>query len=394
MLLDRFRKPRSAITLVFVLNGVIYGAWAARIPAIQDRLDLGEGALGIALAGVATGALVSMPVAGSWCSRVGSRRVTRLALVGAAIAVALVALAPSLGVLVAATLALGVVNGGLDVAMNAQGAAVERRAGRLVFSSLHAGFSGGGLIGALTGAAAAAADLDARVHLAAVGALALAIGLPVTRHLLPADADAAPGGPSFARPTRALAALGLLAFCCLLAEGAAADWSAVYVEDALSAPAAQGALAYAAFSATMTLGRLAGDRLVAAIGPVPLVRTGGALAALGLAAALLLAAPGAAIAGFALLGAGLSVVIPVIFRSAAATPGGAPGPSLAAVSTLGYLGFLAGPPIVGALAELWSLPVALGTVAACAGACALLAGATSPTAHGPAARPVPEPARA
>ena len=125
----------------------MYGSWAARIPAIQNRLDLSAGALGIALAGVATGALVAMPLSGGWAARAGSRRATRTLLAAACIAVPLASFAPSLPLLVLATLALGAANGGLDVAMNAQGAAVERRAGKLIFSSLHAGFSLGGLVG-------------------------------------------------------------------------------------------------------------------------------------------------------------------------------------------------------------------------------------------------------
>ena len=394
MFLDRFRSPRFAITLVFGLNGALYGSWAARIPAVQNRLDLGAGQLGIALAGVAAGALLAMPLAGSWAARLGSRRVTRAALVGACLSVAVVALSPSLGVLVAATLFLGMTNGSLDVAMNAQGTAIERRSSGLILGSLHAAFSGGGLVGALTGAAAAGAGLDVRVHLALLGAVALALGLTATRHLLPGHADAAAAGPRFARPSRALWALGLLAFCCLLAEGAAGDWSAVYVEDALGAPASQAALAFAAFSAAMTLGRLVGDRLVAALGSVRLLRRSGLLAGLGLGAALVLAMPAAAIVGFGLLGAGLSVVIPAVFRSAAATPGAAPGPSLALVSTLGYLGFLAGPPLVGGLAELTSLPVALGAVALCAATTATLAGATGRAPADPRVAAAAEPARA
>ena len=361
---------------MFGLNGVVYGSWASRIPAIQNRLDLSAGALGIALAGVAAGALVAMPLSGSWSARAGSRRVTRSFLVAVCVLLALAGLAPSLGLLIVATFAYGAANGALDVAMNTQGTSIEKRAGRLILSSLHAGFSAGGLLGALIGAAAAAADLDVRVHLALVGAIALAIGLPMTRDLLPADADAAPEGPSFARPSRALWALGILAFCCLLAEGAAADWSAVYVEDAIDAPAGQAALAFAAFSATMTLGRLAGDRLAGAFGSVRLLRVCGLVAGAGIGGALLLAMPGAAIVGFGLLGAGLSVVVPIVFRSAASVPGAAAGPSLAAVSTLGYLGFLAGPPLVGGLAELTSLPVALSLVVLCAGSTTALAGAT------------------
>jgi MFS family permease len=396
VLLDRFRNPRVAITVVFALNGVVYGSWASRIPAIQNRLDLSAGALGIALAGVAAGALVAMPLSGSWSARAGSRRATRSFLVAVCVLLALAGLAPSFGLLIVATFAYGAANGALDVAMNTQGTSIEKHAGRLILSSLHAGFSAGGLLGALIGAAAAAADLDVRVHLALVGAIALAIGLPMTRDLLPADADAAPEGPSFARPSRALWALGILAFCCLLAEGAAADWSAVYVEDALDAPAGQAALAFAAFSATMTLGRLAGDRLAGAFGSVRLLRVCGLVAGAGIGGALLLAMPGAAIVGFGLLGAGLSVVVPIVFRSAASVPGAAAGPSLAAVSTLGYLGFLAGPPIVGGLAEVTSLPAALSVVVVCAAATAALAGATRDAGAGlPSSAPTAvEPMRA
>jgi MFS family permease len=396
VLLDRFRNPRVAITVVFALNGVVYGSWASRIPAIQNRLDLSAGALGIALAGVAAGALVAMPLSGSWSARAGSRRATRSFLVAVCVLLALAGLAPSFGLLIVATFAYGAANGALDVAMNTQGTSIEKHAGRLILSSLHAGFSAGGLLGALIGAAAAAADLDVRVHLALVGAIALAIGLPMTRDLLPADADAAPEGPSFARPSRALWALGILAFCCLLAEGAAADWSAVYVEDALDAPAGQAALAFAAFSATMTLGRLAGDRLAGAFGSVRLLRACGLVAGAGIGGALLLAMPGAAIVGFGLLGAGLSVVVPIVFRSAASVPGAAAGPSLAAVSTLGYLGFLAGPPIVGGLAEVTSLPAALSVVVVCAAATAALAGATRDAGAGvPSSAPTAvEPMRA
>ena len=242
----------------------MYGSWASRIPAIQNRLDLSAGALGIALAGVATGALVAMPLSGGWAARAGSRRATRTLLAAACIAVPLASFAPSLPLLVLGTLALGAANGGLDVAMNAQGAAVERRAGKLIFSSLHAGFSLGGLVGALTGAAAAAADVDVRVNLRRHRRAR-------ARHRPARDPCAAArlGRRRARRPIRSRGrrarswALGVLAFCCLLAEGAAADWSAVYVEDSLDAPAAQAALAFAAFSATMTLGRLVGDRLVA-----------------------------------------------------------------------------------------------------------------------------------
>jgi fucose permease len=391
-LLNRSRNPiepevpraRIAVTTIFLLNGLIFGSWAARIPAVQDRLDLSPGTLGLALGAIAVGALVAMPVSGGLATRVGSAAATRIGLFACCAAVALVALAPSLGVLVVGTFALGAASGWLDVAMNAQGTTVERCAGRLLLSSLHAAFSAGGLLGALTGALAAGVGLDVRVHLALVGAVALVPAVVAARHLLPAGADAAPGGPAFARPSRALLALGVLALCGLLAEGAAADWSAVYVEDSLGASAGVAPLAFAAFSLTMTVGRLLGDRLAARLGPVRLLRACGTTGALGLGAALAIAEPWAALVGFALLGAGLSIIVPLVFRAAASAPGLAAGPALAAVSTMGYCGFLAGPPLIGALAELTSLPAALGLVAVLAGATVLLAGAARPRARVPA----------
>jgi MFS family permease len=391
--LNRFReqalapglqRARAAVTAVFLLNGVLFGSWAARIPALQDRLALGEGELGLALGAVAIGALVAMPVAGGVATRVGSARATRIGVAACCLVVAVVALAPSLGALVAATFLVGAANGWLDIAMNAQGTAVERRAGRLLLSSLHAAFSAGGLIGALTGALVAGAGVDARVHLALVGLAAAPLGVAATRHLLPDAAHAAEGSPAFARPSRALLALGVLALCGLLAEGAAADWSGVYLQDVLGASAGVAPLAFAAFSATMTLGRLLGDRLAAALGPVRLLRACGTVGAAGLGGALLVAHPAAALVGFAMLGAGLSVVVPLVFRAAAQAPGLPPGPALAAVSTMGYTGFLAGPPVIGALAEVTSLPTALGLVAVLTGATVVLAGTTRQGATAPA----------
>jgi MFS family permease len=171
-----------------------------------------------------------------------------------------------------------------------------------------------------------------------------------------------------------------------MSEGAAADWSAVYVDRDLAASAAVAGLAYAAFSVTMVAGRLVGDRLTERFGPALLVRCGALVAAVGMAAALLAGTPVAALAGFAALGAGLSIVIPQVFRAAAAT--GDSGPALATVSTIGYTGFLAGPPLIGALAELTSLPTALGVLPVLALAMAALAPLTRPKGTKAGADPV------
>jgi MFS family permease len=371
------RSAARAIAFVFFANGAMLGAWGSRIPAIRDRLELSDGQLGIALAGLAAGALVAMPLAGSWSARAGSRLPTTVFILAMCVMPAAAAAMPSFALLIVAALAVGAANGGVDVAMNTQGSTIEQRRGRLLLGRLHAAFSTGGLVGAASGALAVAAGLGATAHLALAGAVVGSAALVASRFLVGGDEHPDRAAPTFARPTRALMALGILAFACLVAEGAALDWSAVYVDDELAASASFAALAYAAFSATMLTGRLLADRLATRFGPVALLRGGGLVAGGGLAAALAVGEPAAALAGFAALGAGLSVVIPIVFR-AAARRGGAP--SLAAVSTMGYTGFLAGPPVIGAVAEATSLSAALVIVALCAAAAAILSGAVRPAA--------------
>jgi MFS family permease len=389
------RAARRAVTVIFFLNGALIGSWAARIPAVKEDLGLGEAELGVALGLVALGALVAMPVSGWLSARGGSRRTTRLAFVVFCVTLPLPALAPAYALLLPAALLLGVGNGSLDVAMNAHGVAVERRHERPILSSFHAAFSCGALAGAGTSALAAAGGLDVRWHLLAAAALALPAGLAACRALLPADADHAgeEAGPLLARPPRALWAVGAIAFCALVCEGATADWSAVYVRESLDAQAGIAALAFAAFSATMTLGRLAGDRLTSAWGAEALVRRGGLLSAAALGAALLIGRPAAAIAGFALLGFGIAAMVPVVFRAAAEVDGVAPGVGIAAASTMGYFGFLVAPPIIGGVAEVTSLPFALGLLVLFGLVMAALAPRVRPRMAGQAALTLGAPAR-
>jgi MFS family permease len=371
------RQARAAVAAIFFLNGLVFGEWAARIPAIRDRVGLSDGELGIVLACAAVGSILAMPIAGARAARIGSRRATRVAFALMCLASGVIALAPTLPVLCALAFFYGASMGSLDVTMNAHGVAVERRYGRAILASFHASFSIGGLAGGVIGAFAAAIDLDVRAQLAIVAVISAAVGLTWSRRFLGGDADAmGHAEPLFVRPPRRLLALGALAFACLLIEGASADWSAVYLRDELGTTAAVAAIGFTAFSVTMTLGRIFGDRLVDRFGPEAIVRAGGAIAAIGFGLALVLAAPVAAIAGFACLGAGMSGVVPIVFRAAGHVPGMAAGLGLAAVSSTGYLGFLVGPPTIGGLAELTGLPTALGVLVALAAAVALLAPTT------------------
>jgi MFS family permease len=271
--------------------------------------------------------------------------------------------------------------------MNVHGVTVERRYGRPILSGFHAAFSLGGLAGAALGALAAGAGVDVRLHLAAAAAVCGTIGLVWSRRFLPGSADAsAKQDPVFVRPPRRLWALGALAFACLVIEGGAADWSGVYIKDELGTGPGVAALGFTAFSVTMTLGRLFGDRLVIRFGSARLVRTGALVAAVGFGTALAVSAPPAALVGFACLGAGMSSVIPIVFRAAGRTPGIASGVALSAVTSVGYLGFVAGPPAIGGIAELVGLPTALGVLVALAAGVAALAGTTSPRAVASAAQ--------
>jgi MFS family permease len=385
------RGARRAVTLVFALNGALIGSWAVRIPAIKANLDLSDGTLGLALASIAAGSLVAMPLAGWLSARLGSRVTTRVTLVWFCVAIMLPGLATSLPLLVLATFNLGASTGSLDVAMNAHGVEVERRHPWPILSSFHAAWSLGGLAGAAVGGVVAGLGVGVGMHLAVAGALGLVVALPISRALLPASADVASedDGPLLVRPPRALWALGAVAMCGLVAEGASGDWSAVYMKESLGTDAGVAAATFAAFSLAMTAGRLVGDRLTEIWGPVALVRRGGLLGAVGISVALLIAAPAAAIGGFACLGLGLAGIVPTVFRASAHMPGIASGVALGAVSTMGYVGFLGGPPIIGGLAELTSLPSALWLLVGLGLAIAALA------AHvGPAEEPEPAPQRA
>jgi HAD superfamily hydrolase (TIGR01509 family) len=375
------RASRVWITLFFFADGLTIGSWAARIPAVQDRASLTASELGLALFAMALGALLAMPLAGVVGEQVGSRVVTVVALVGGSMSLLVASLANGLGTLAVALLGFGAGFGAMNVAANAQGIALERRYGRSILSSFHAAFSAGGLAGAAVGAVAAAAGVAPRVHFGALALALAAVALVGARSLLPREACDSRAAPVFVRPPRALLVLGAAAFFTLLAEGAAADWSAVYLSDSLAASATVAALGYTAFSLAMATSRTVGDRLHMRYGPVWLARGGALLASSALALALVVGSTPAALAGFFAMGAGLGVVVPVLFRAAGSVPGVPVGIGVAAVSTIGWLGFLAGPPTIGLAANGIGLRTALGIVVAAIAMVALLARRASPRGH-------------
>jgi HAD superfamily hydrolase (TIGR01509 family) len=369
---------RVAIAVAFFADGLLIGSWAARIPAVQRDAQLTNTQLGVALFAAALGALVAMPLAGWLSERVGSRRVTIVALVGGSASLFLASLAGSLEGVAVCLFGFGAGFGGLNVSANAQGLALERLYQRSILSSFHAAFSTGTLVGAGVGALVASLGVGPELHFGVVALVVVLVAAIGGRLLLPSEADDPRPRETLVRPPRAVFILGLAAFVTLLAEGAAADWSAVYLTSSLGAAAGLAALGYTSFSLAMVASRLAGDRLNGRFGPVALVRAGGLLAASGLVLALVGGTAAAALAGLAAMGAGLGVVVPLLFRAAGSTPGVSASVGVAAVSTLGWLGFLAGPPIIGFAAGLVGLRTALGLVVLATVVLALLAPSVAP----------------
>ncbi|HWF35052.1 MAG TPA: MFS transporter [Solirubrobacteraceae bacterium] len=384
-------RPRTAITLVFFVNGALFATWASRIPALSDRVGATTGVLGLALLAPALGAVIAMPLVGRLLPGRSSRAFCRVAVAGLMAAILLPALARSVPALAGALLVVGMANSTLDLVMNAQGMSVERRLKRAVLSSMHAAFSFGGFAGAGLGALAAALGVAPLPHFAFAALIFGVPGLVATTYLLVHDEDADAHAPSLGwrRVPARLALLGGICCVCLVAEGGASDWSAKLVRDDLAGSAALGAVAYALFSVAMAAGRLFADRLWARWGAVGLLRRSGALAAVGFTLGLGIGNVPAALAGFAALGLGLAGVVPTLFRAGADQPGVSTGPALAAVSSLGYIGFLAGPPLIGGVAQLTSLRLACGLLALAGLLVMVLAASAAPPRRRPAPRAQP-----
>jgi MFS family permease len=366
--------PRIAVTSVFVVHGLLFASWTAHIPDVKAHLGLTDGTLGFALLGAPVGSVIAM-IAASWLlPRVGSRAVVQVALVGYCAAGPLVGLTGSLPALFAALFAWGAFQGTLDVAMNTQAIAIERTGGRILMSGLHGSWSIGAFAGAGIGALAVAAGITLSLQLLVMGTIALLVAGLLTVRMLPAAAehpanpDSSAGNPDagprprvkVSRWSGGMVMLGAIAFASMLCEGAIADWGAVYLSGPLHASGVVPGLGYTAFSLAMVTVRLSGNRLLTRFRPDRLLPALAAVATLGFAAALIIARPPAALAGFCCLGIGLASVVPAVFSAAGRIPGLPAGTAVATASACGWAGFVCGPPLIGRLASWASLPIALG----------------------------------
>ncbi|MFI8231491.1 MFS transporter [Streptomyces sp. NPDC085900] len=365
--LREVRRARYAVAAVFAVHGAVTGTFATRVPWIQEHAHLSAGQLGFALAFTALGASCSMPLAGRISHHFGSRTALRGLIALWTLSLVLPSVAPNMLILCLAMFTYGASAGMADVAMNALGVEIEHRLNKSIMSGLHGMWSAGALIGSAGGTLAAHLGADARVHFALASATLTVLGLLACSWVLdlqPAEDEEPP--PRFALPPRSALLIGAVGFCAVFAEGASLDWSAVFLRDQLETSAGLAAACTTGFMLTMAAARLVGDAVVNRLGAVRTVRAGGAFAVLGGVLIVLAGHPAVAMTGFALLGLGIAVVVPLCF-AAAGHSGPNPSQAIAGVATITYTSGLIAPSLIGGVAQATSLVVSfvLVTVLAC-----------------------------
>ena len=369
----------QAVAAAFTFNGALFGTWASRVPAFKGEFSLDAAELGMLLLALAAGAIVSFPSAGLLSDRLGPRQVTCLTVILYGPALALVGLASWIPLLAIALFTFGAMHGAMDVGMNGWASTVEDKLRRPVMSRFHALFSLGAGMGAGLGVLAAYADISPSMHFSIA---AVVLGIPTLMLLFRSKAhrgeaqrlpEPSSSEPRFAVPKGALLLVGLIACGVSLGEGAMADWSAVFLRESTHASEGTAALGYTVFSATMVATRLAGDAIVARLGSVAVVRASGTIAAIGIATVVTSSTVPMVLIGFALIGVGYAIVMPLVFSRAARDRHTPPGRAIAAVATLGYGGMLLGPVAVGFVAHMTSLSVSFTVLAVLALAVAYLA---------------------
>jgi MFS family permease len=362
---DAGRWMRNAVVATFVVQGFLFASWTAHIPHIKDHLNLSDGSLGIALLGAPFGSMLAMLAVSRLLPKFGSRRVVRVALVGYCLAGPLVGLSTSLLTFFIAFLLWGIFQGSLDVSMNAQAIAVEGRAGRRLMPAFHGSWSMGSLAGAGVGVLGVGLGWSLSEQLLIFGVPCLFVVGWLSTRMIPDDQAHVEGSSGLTNKVRwsllqkAIVVLAAIAFADMFCEGAVADWTAVYLHGTLHTSAVVAGLGYAAYLLIMMIVRLVGNKVVNRF-PVylalPLLAIVGVV---GLSVGLIINRPASVLVGFMCLGAGLALVVPMVFSACGHIPNVHPGTAVAMVSACGWTGFVLGPPLIGAIASLTSLRTAL-----------------------------------
>ena len=355
------RLEQISTRIGFFIAGFGIAAWAPLVPYAKARAGLDEGTLGFLLLCLGVGSIIAMPVAGILASRFGCRRVMAGGTLLICLALPLLATVSSTPLLIAALFMFGAGLGGVDSTVNLQAVIVERASGKTMMSGFHGLFSLGGIAGAAGVSALLGLGMSPLGAMLVVIVFLLLALLKAAPHMLPYGSESA--GPAFAVPHGVVLFIGSLCFIVFLAEGAVLDWSAVFLTSERSLDAAYAGLGYAAFALTMTVGRLTGDAIVHRLGAKRVIIVGGVTAAAGLLLATLAPAWEAALVGYALVGAGCSNIVPVLYTAVGKQKVMPESIAVPAITTLGYAGILAGPAVIGFIAHGSSLSIAFGLIA-------------------------------
>lgn len=373
-LVIQIRIYRIAVSAFFFVAGLTFSTWASRIPDVKNALHLTEAALGLVLFALPVGQFVSLPLSAWLSSRYGTRAVMLVSAVLYPLTLVLLASSGSTVELVCALFLFGLWANMINIAMNTQAVGVENLYGRSIMASFHGLWSLAGFTGALLGSFFVSVGLTPLMHFSIICALTGVIVLFSIRNTLPDNTSREDTKPVFVKPDKAILILGLIAFSCMVCEGAMADWSGVYFQKVVETSPRFTTLGYVAFTATMALGRFAGDWLVTKFGVKRMLQSSGAVITTGLLVAVIFPNLASATTGFLLVGFGVSSVVPIVYGIAGRSTTMSASTALAAVSTIGFLGFLIGPPLIGFIAQVAGLRFSFALIAALGFGTTLLAG--------------------
>jgi MFS family permease len=354
--------PKTAISLYFFFAGLIFSSWASRIPDVKDMFALNEAELGAVLFMLPLGALLALPVAGWVVHRLGSKRASVASLLLYTVLLFLISKAHSVLSISIVLFLFGVIGNFANIAMNTQGLSVQHKLKKPILSGLHAMWSLGAFLAAAITGWTMSVGYSMEMHFGMIALAAAGVTLFFSFSLIQ-DVAGEHRQKVFALPNRGLLLMGIICFCVAMSEGALADWSSLYYRQVVHELNKVSTVGYTAFALCMALGRFFGDRLLQALGYSSVLKLNGILVLIGMGLALAINTPEAVIIGFALVGFGVSSVIPIVYMRSAKSKSMAPSAAIAAVSSIGFMGFLFGPPIIGFIAQETGLRLALSIVA-------------------------------
>jgi MFS family permease len=348
------RAHRLAVAAFFFIVGLSFASWASRIPDIKSKMQLNDAALGGILFALPIGSMVCLPFAGWVVAKYGSRKIVTIAAACYPLVLVMIGLCNSVWQLVPVVFAFGFLGNLCNISINTQAVGVEALYKRSIMASFHGVWSLAGFFGAAIGTFMISQNIAPHWHFAIICAALIILVISSQSFALPKDA-VHPDQKLFAKPDRMLWMLGLIAFSCMVCEGTMFDWSGVYFQKVVAVPKQLTALGYTAFMATMATGRFLGDRLVTRFGKQKVLQGSGMVITTGLLTAVIFPQIVTATLGFLLVGFGVSSVVPLVYSAAGKSKKLSPSVALTAITSIGFIGFLLGPPMIGFIAQAFSL---------------------------------------